>query len=92
MSAVITVNEFSHDVGRWRCSRSKLRAAAGKRITGVVLDLRGNPGGELDEAVALSDLFLTKGVVVSQRGRRRAKTPSIAPKRCSPAMPPRACR
>jgi carboxyl-terminal processing protease len=89
---VITVNEFSHDVGRGVAAVRKLRAAAGKRITGVVLDLRSNPGGELDEAVALSDLFLTGGVVVSQRGRRRAKTPSTAPKRCSPAMPPRACR
>jgi len=34
-----------------------------------VLDLRSNPGGSLDEAVALSDLFLDKGVIVSQRGR-----------------------
>lgn len=34
-----------------------------------MLDLRENPGGALDEAVALSDLFLTKGDIVSQRGR-----------------------
>jgi carboxyl-terminal processing protease len=36
-----------------------------------VLDLRKNPGGSLDEAVALSDLFLTDGQIVSQRGRNR---------------------
>ena len=34
-----------------------------------MLDLRQNPGGLLDEAVALSDEFLDKGVIVSQRGR-----------------------
>ncbi len=34
-----------------------------------MLDLRSNPGGSLDEAVALSDLFLTSGTIVSQRGR-----------------------
>jgi carboxyl-terminal processing protease len=39
-------------------------------IHGLVLDLRGNPGGLLSEAVAVSDKFLEKGqVIVSQRGR-----------------------
>jgi len=67
---VITVNEFSHDVGRlvWEQLRT-LRAQAGGKLEGIVLDLRENPGGELDEAVALSDLFITHGDIVSQRGR-----------------------
>ena len=34
----------------------------------------GNPGGSLDEAVALSDLFLSKGQIVSQRGRARGES------------------
>ena len=38
---------------------------------GYVLDLRSNPGGLLDQAVGLSDLFLERGEIVSQRGRRR---------------------
>ena len=39
-------------------------------INGLILDLRGNPGGLLNEAVAVSDKFLKKGqIVVSQRGR-----------------------
>ena len=46
-----------------------LRQQAGGRLAGLVLDLRKNPGGSLDEAVALSDLFLSKGQIVSQRGR-----------------------
>jgi len=68
--AVITVNEFSHDVGRQVFDQiRKLRIGAGGKLSGLILDLRSNPGGELDEAVALSDLFLTQGIVVSQRGR-----------------------
>jgi carboxyl-terminal processing protease len=39
-------------------------------MTGVVLDLRGNPGGLLDQAVMVSDVFLEGGVVVSTKGRR----------------------
>jgi carboxyl-terminal processing protease len=68
--AVISVNEFSRDVGvDVNKAIVDLRKQAGGKLTGIVLDLRQNPGGSLDEAVALSDLFLTKGDVVSQRGR-----------------------
>jgi len=38
---------------------------------GYVIDLRSNPGGLLDQAISLSDLFLERGEVVSQRGRAR---------------------
>lgn len=37
---------------------------------GLILDLRGNPGGLLDQAVGVSDLFLGDGVVVTQRDRK----------------------
>lgn len=72
---VITVNEFSADVGRDVLSSwNELQREAAGRMTGLVLDLRSNPGGSLDEAVALSDLFLDKGRIVSQRGRARGET------------------
>src|SRR3546814_3730130 len=38
---------------------------------GWILDLRSNPGGLLDEAVGISDLFLERGEIVSQRGRTK---------------------
>ncbi|MEZ4235987.1 MAG: S41 family peptidase [Myxococcota bacterium] len=38
-------------------------------LHGLVLDLRDNPGGLLSEAVAVTDLFLDEGVIVSTRGR-----------------------
>jgi carboxyl-terminal processing protease len=48
----------------------ELRSKSGGKLTGVVLDLRNNPGGLLDQAVAVSDAFLDKGEIVSTRGRR----------------------
>ncbi len=44
-------------------------AAAGGELRGLVLDLRNNPGGILDAAVDVSDLFLPRGVIGSADGR-----------------------
>ncbi|MDA1132366.1 MAG: S41 family peptidase, partial [Proteobacteria bacterium] len=46
-----------------------LRNQIGSRMRGVVLDLRNNPGGLLDQSVALADAFLEAGTIVSVRGR-----------------------
>jgi carboxyl-terminal processing protease len=43
---------------------------AGPHLRGVIVDLRNNPGGLVDQAVAVSDAFLDGGEVVSTRGRR----------------------
>ncbi len=48
---------------------SKLKATAGGRLKGLVLDLRNNPGGVLNGAVAVSDAFLTEGIIVYTNGR-----------------------
>jgi carboxyl-terminal processing protease len=67
---VISVSSFSANVGSEVSDAFKqIKAKTGGRVSGLVLDLRGNPGGLLDQAVALSDLFLDHGVIVSQRGR-----------------------
>lgn len=39
------------------------------KIKGIVLDLRNNPGGLLDQAIELTNLFVDKGVIVSQKGK-----------------------
>jgi carboxyl-terminal processing protease len=41
----------------------------GNMLTGLVVDLRNNPGGILDSAIDVSDLFLDEGVIVSASGR-----------------------
>ena len=44
------------------------------KLRGIVLDLRNNPGGLLDQAIAVSDAFLDKGEIVSTRSRRDQDT------------------
>jgi carboxyl-terminal processing protease len=67
---VVTVNEFSRDVGKDVVEAVlDMKRQTGGKLAGVVLDLRSNPGGSLDEAIAMSDAFLTSGEIVSQRGR-----------------------
>ena len=48
----------------------ELKGKIGDKITGIVLDLRNNPGGLLDQAVAVADAYIDKGEIVSTRGRR----------------------
>jgi carboxyl-terminal processing protease len=43
-----------------------------KELNGVILDIRNNPGGLLDQAVKLTDIFVDSGVIVSQKGRNAA--------------------
>jgi carboxyl-terminal processing protease len=48
---------------------AKLRKDNGKKMSGLVLDLRNNPGGVLQAAVEAADQFLTKGLIVYTKGR-----------------------
>lgn len=47
----------------------KAQKANKGRVKGLILDMRGNPGGLLNEAVDVVDLFVKKGVIVSTKGR-----------------------
>ena len=48
---------------------NKLRKENGKKLSGMVLDLRNNPGGVLQSAVEVADHFLKKGLIVYTKGR-----------------------
>jgi carboxyl-terminal processing protease len=48
----------------------QLESELGQSLKGVVVDLRNNPGGLLEQAVAVADVFLDRGEIVSTRGRR----------------------
>src|SRR5712691_6992822 len=67
----IRITSFNEqtDVGLNNAMKN-LKTQANNKLIGVVLDLRNNPGGLLDQAVAVSDAFLDKGEIVSTRGRR----------------------
>ncbi len=45
------------------------KATKGHDLKGLILDLRGNPGGLLDQAVKVADIFINKGIIVSTKGR-----------------------
>ena len=48
----------------------RLRKSAKDKLKGLVLDLRNNPGGLLEQSVKVSDTFLNRGEIVSTRSRR----------------------
>ena len=53
---------------------SQLKKDIGPGLAGYVIDLRNNPGGLLDQAIAVSDDFIEKGEIVSTRSRRPEDT------------------
>lgn len=65
------------------------RAALRGQIRGLVLDLRNNPGGLLDQAVRVSDVFLSSGVIVTTagRGKRNVEVERAREKDTEPAYP-----
>jgi carboxyl-terminal processing protease len=52
-----------------RAAVTKFRQQLGDKLKGIVLDLRNNPGGLLDQAIAVSDDFINEGEIVSTRAR-----------------------
>jgi carboxyl-terminal processing protease len=69
---IININGFSKPTAQMvRDAVAGIDKTLGKRPSGYVIDLRSNPGGLLDQAIDVSDVFLEGGEVVSQRGRRR---------------------
>ena len=63
------ISAFNEKTGQETVDAVKSLEAGNPHMKGLVLDLRNNPGGLLDQAVAVSDVFLDGGEVVSQRGR-----------------------
>lgn len=69
---IINIISFSGNTGAdVRQAIRSIDKALGRKPTGYILDLRSNPGGLLDEAVSVSDTFLERGEIVSQRGRAK---------------------
>ncbi|MEI6987620.1 MAG: S41 family peptidase [Rhodospirillaceae bacterium] len=52
---------------------AKIKLELGPRLAGLVLDLRNDPGGLLDQAISVADDFIDSGQIVSVRGRRQAE-------------------
>lgn len=66
----VRVNMFSRGVSEdIRAAIDRLQSESNGDLRGLILDLRGNPGGLVTEAINTSDLFLDEGVIVSTSGR-----------------------
>ncbi len=77
----IRVSAFQERTGAdLRKAISKLKKANNKKLKGLVLDLRNNPGGLLSAAVEVSDAFLEEGIVVSIKGRDKSNTTTYSAK------------
>ncbi len=71
----VRVTTFSQNTGPGvRKAMKDIKEELGDGVTGYVLDLRNNPGGLLSQAIQVSDVFLDKGEIVSQRGRHEDDT------------------
>ena len=66
----VKLNQFNQNVHReLNAALDDLEKQAGGTLQGLVLDLRNNPGGLLDQAVKVSDEFISEGLIVYTRGR-----------------------
>ncbi len=69
---ISTFNEQTH--ANLVKSVEALKKQAGKKLKGYIIDLRNNPGGLLDQAVAVADDLLDKGAIVLTKGRNLEET------------------
>lgn len=67
---LVRLNQFQKDSAEFIIKAiKKHRSELKNDVEGIILDLRSNPGGLLDEAVNVSSIFLKDGIVVSTEGR-----------------------
>lgn len=71
----IRISAFNEDIDE-NISEAvkKAKKELKNKLTGIVIDVRNNPGGLLDQAVKVSDLFLEQGEIVSTRSRNEEDT------------------
>ena len=66
----VRISQFSETTGDdFNAALKDLKKRNAAPLKGLVLDLRDNPGGVLEAAVAVADTFIDKGIIVSARGR-----------------------
>ncbi|UCM85657.1 MAG: S41 family peptidase [Rickettsia endosymbiont of Culicoides impunctatus] len=70
--AYIRIGTFNeHTIEELKKSMKTLKDGSKNNIEGIILDLRNNPGGLLEQAVAVSEYFIDSGVIVTTKGRTK---------------------
>jgi len=88
--AYVKVKSFQDRTDAYlRKALDSMRDQAGGQLSGIVLDLRHNPGGLLDQAVKVADRFLDGGVIVTTKGRggKHVEVEKAHPKGTEPKYP-----
>lgn len=75
----VRVTQFQEKTAR--DLRKALEELKEKKVKGIVLDLRNNPGGLLEQAVEVADLFLSEGTIVSISGKKKDSLARFSAKR-----------
>ncbi len=71
-TGIVRIASFNKQTGpATRNAIAAIEKQLGPRLAGFVVDLRSNPGGLLDQSIEVSDAFLDRGEIVSQRGRTK---------------------
>jgi carboxyl-terminal processing protease len=64
-----------------KSSIKKIQGELGKNFQGLILDLRNNPGGLLNQSISVSDSFLDRGEIVSTKGRKNGDASRVFAKK-----------
>ena len=83
----IRVSNFQSDTGQ-ELSKALKEVEGKKKLKGLILDLRNNPGGLLSQAVKVADEFLDSGLIVSIKSRDNKEEKSVARKNGKPRKYP----
>lgn len=83
----IRVSNFQSDTGQ-ELSEALKEVESKKKLKGLILDLRNNPGGLLSQAVKVADEFLDSGLIVSIKSRDKKEEKSVAHKNGKPRKYP----
>ena len=80
--AILRVSRFNAATGRDLAQAiDQALRQLGPDAAGIILDLRGNPGGLLSQSVAVADMFITEGTIISTRGRHPDSVQSYGARR-----------
>ena len=72
---ITTFNEST--ISELKAAVKKLKIESKDNLKGIILDLRNNAGGILDQAIAVSDYFIDSGVIVTTKGRTTSSNSKI---------------
>lgn len=82
---IITFNNLT--ISELKDAVKKLKTESKDNIQGIILDLRNNAGGILDQAIAVSEYFIDSGIIVTTKGKTQSSNSEVRANKFSPKAP-----